>query len=375
MNSPAFLTERLQQREDAGALRRLTISDGIDFSSNDYLGFAKNESIHRRALQLEKLEPVKVNGSGASRLISGHTELFVGTEQMLAEFHDAETALIFNSGYDANVGFFACIATRNDTIIYDHLSHASIRDGIRLSMAKSFSFAHNDLEDLKLKLAQAQGNIFIAVESIYSMDGDAAPLEELTQICETLGAYLIVDEAHSNGIYGKGRGLVYELGLQEKVFARLHTFGKALGCHGAVWLGSQELKDYLINFCRSFIYTTALPSHSLSTIIAAYEELVKSPGLIEQLNQNIRYFRDQLISHPELAKKHLIPGNSPIQGWVVPGNRNVVELSNKLLLQGIDVRPIRYPTVPEGAERLRIIIHAFNTKAEIELLCRILLGS
>lgn len=375
MKFPASIQERLGQREEAGALRKLSISTGIDFSSNDYLGFNRNPLIAERALQLMEVPAHKKNGSGASRLIAGHTALFEECEAMLAVYHRSDAALIFNSGYDANLGLFACIATRNDTIIYDYLSHASIRDGIRLSQAKAFSFHHNDLADLENKLSKTQGNVFVAVEALYSMDGDEAPLTDLVEICEKHGAFLIVDEAHSNGIYGNGRGLVCQHGLENKVFARLNTFGKALGCHGAAWLGSNDLKKFLINFSRPFIYTTALPSHSICTILAAYEQLNQAGPLIDRLNQNIRLFKKLLESGPELTNKYLLPSDSPIQGWLVPGNRNVVNIATTIQESGIDVRPIRYPTVPEGSERLRIIIHSFNTEEEIEKLCSTLLTS
>lgn len=350
-------------REEAGALRKLSTSSGTDFSSNDYLGFAINKRISvKAALALHETEDKK-NGSGASRLIAGHNELFEKCEAMLADFHNAEEALIFNSGYDANIGFFGCIATRNDTIIYDYLSHASIRDGIRLSQAKAFSFDHNNIEDLKKKLKNAQGTVFVAVEAVYSMDGDEAPLEELVKVCEKNNAYLVVDEAHSTGIYGNGAGLCCQLEIEDQVFARLHTFGKAMGCHGAAWLGSKELKEYLINYSRSFIYTTALPAHSLHTLWAAYEELGQSKALMDRLQSNIQLFKDQLKSYAAL-----LPSNSPIQGWLVPGNKAVVAAAEYLQSKGLDVRPIRYPTVPEGSERLRIILHAYNSTEEIKLL-------
>ncbi|MES2630274.1 MAG: pyridoxal phosphate-dependent aminotransferase family protein [Bacteroidota bacterium] len=371
MNLPDSLQLKLDQRSDNGALRKLSLPKGIDFSSNDYLGFAANENIARRAGEILREHSATANGAAGSRLIAGHSELFERTEQMLAEFHEAEAAIIYNSGYDANAGFFSCIASRNDTIFYDQLSHASIRDGIRLSQARAFSFAHNDLNDLRSKLSSSQGNVFIAVESVYSMDGDQAPLAELVELCEQHGAWLIVDEAHSNGIYGNGRGLVAGTGLEPGVFARLVTFGKALGCHGAAWLGSRQLKDYLVNFSRSFIYTTAMPPHALATILAAYEELGRSSGLIGELHQKISFFKEQL---RDTSGNPLIPSSSPIQGWVVPGNNEIVELASTLMKQGFDIRPIRYPTVPAGAERLRIILHVFNTEEEIRKLVKGLRG-
>ena len=199
---------------------------------------------------------------------------------MLADFHKAESGLIFNSGYDANLGLFSCIAKKEDTLICDELIHASIIDGCRLSYANRFRFAHNDVEDLEDKLRRSKGNIFVAVESVYSMDGDMAPLKEIAAVCKKYNASLIVDEAHATGLFGdQGRGLVSQHGLEQEVFARVHTFGKALGCHGAVILGSETLRNYLVNFARSFIFTTALPVHSLIAVKCAYEMLM-AEGLV-----------------------------------------------------------------------------------------------
>src|SRR5690606_18769580 len=188
-------------------------------------------------------------------------------EDYIKEFHGSEAALIYNSGYDANIGFFSSVPQRGDIILYDELVHASIREGIRLSHARAFKFKHNDLQDLDsllLKYNSKQDNldqryIYVVTESVFSMDGDTALLEGLTNITDIQGAYLIVDEAHATGVFGKkGQGLVQHLDLQKRVFARIITFGKAMGAHGAVITGSKLLGDYLINFSRSFIYTTAL---------------------------------------------------------------------------------------------------------------------
>ena len=174
--------------------------------------------------------------------------------QYLSNFHKGESALIFNSGYDANVGFFSTIPQRGDTILYDELCHASIRDGIRLSLAKGHSFTHNDLSALRSRLELANGIIFVAVESVYSMDGDIVPLEKVLRLCKEFQAQLVVDEAHSTGIYGnKGEGLAVSLNFQDKIFARLHTFGKAMGVHGAVWISSSISRDYLINYIKNLL--------------------------------------------------------------------------------------------------------------------------
>lgn len=356
-----FLLIQLDQRLAQDALRMLPGAfDLIDFCSNDYLGFAKNFG--------NQAVPEKV-GSTGSRLISGNSAFAEALEQKIAHFHRAEAGLIFNSGYSANLGLLSSIATRHDTILYDALSHASIRDGIRLSPAKSFSFYHNDVNDLQKKIKNASGRIFIMIESIYSMDGDAAPLTEICNIAEKNNAYLIVDEAHSTGILGdNGEGLTVALGLQHQIWVRIHTFGKAIGRHGAIVVGSDTLRDFLINFSRPFIYTTALPEHTLQSIDNAYNKLLNNPA-IETLQQNIQLFLQSLST---ASKSYFVPSQSPIQCLIWQGNYRVKAFAHALQAAGFDVRPILHPTVPHGQERLRICLHAFNTETEIKQLVNII---
>jgi len=212
--------------------------------------------------------------------------------------------------------------------------------------------------------------VFVAVESIYSMDGDAAPLSEMAALCRKHGCHLIVDEAHATGVFGSGgRGRTVELDLTDKVFARVHTFGKALGSHGAIVLGSDTLRTFLINFARSFIYTTFLPPHSLLAVESAYEMLGESQELIEKLHGNIRLFRSGI---PAELGKSFIESDSPIQCLLISGNDRVKQVSGYLRGEGFDVRPILYPTVPRGKERLRICLHAFNTPNDIQRLTELL---
>ncbi|WP_196895929.1 aminotransferase class I/II-fold pyridoxal phosphate-dependent enzyme [Aureivirga marina] len=364
------LTDKLENRKENNAFRTLSTSSFcIDFSSNDYIGFSKNKRISERVL--EKVHCFQnINGSTGSRLISGNSSLHQELEQYLATFHQTESALLFNSGYDANVGFFSSIPQRGDTILYDELVHASIRDGIRLSNANAFGFKHNDLESLKVKFQRAKGDVYVVVESIYSMDGDAANLREITEFCNENNCYLIVDEAHSTGIYSEnGKGFVDFLGLNDKIFARIHTFGKAIGCHGAVILGTKNLTDFLINFSRSFIYTTAMSAHSLLTIKESFEELKKTTA-IEELKYKIQFFKET-IKEFGLASK-FIKSESPIQCCVLSGNDFVKNIAKKLQENSINVKAILSPTVPKGAERLRFCIHNYNTKEEIQEACAIL---
>ena len=373
MPDEGFLDKKLDERRGQNAFRRLRLPDGkTDFCSNDYLGIATNGLIG--AAGGASGEQGLRHGSGGSRLLAGNYPLIEETDRDLAVFHQAEAALIFNSGYDANLGVLSSVPQRGDTVFYDALSHASIRDGLRLSLADSFSFRHNDTADLERKLQSlangdgtatgpGTGTVFVVTESVFSMDGDQAPLEEILGLCRQYGAQLIIDEAHATGVVGPGgAGLVQEKGLAKEFFARIHTFGKAVGCHGAVVLGSQRLRDYLINFCRPFIYTTALPATSMEAIRVAYELF---PGLEEErqhLQRLIGRFQQASIRYQRLSS------GTPIQVVIVPGNDAVKKLAEQIQSAGLDVRPILYPTVPRGGERLRIVLHSFNTIGELDRL-------
>ncbi|MCB9257030.1 MAG: 8-amino-7-oxononanoate synthase [Chitinophagales bacterium] len=362
-----YIAHKIQERKDADAFRQFRINEGaIDFCSNDYLGFARSEELFQEVEKEAKMLEQRLNGSTGARTITGSSALLEEVEQKIAAFHLSEAALFYNSGYTANLGLFSALPYRGDTILYDALIHASIRDGIRLSKANSFSFEHNNLESLEKRLAKANGNVFVAVESIYSMDGDAAPLKDLAALCNKYQAALIVDEAHSNGIYGKeGEGMVVELGLESDVFARVVTFGKALGCHGAAVLGSKDLKNFLINYSRPFIYTTAPAPHQVLGVKIAYDNLSKVSDKRLYLSKLIDLFNAKLDS---LLRENLIGSSSPIQCIIVPGNAQVKRLCAMVLEDGIDLRPIVAPTVPLGKERIRICLHAFNTEEDLERL-------
>ncbi len=355
------ISEILAKRESKGALRKLYVTDkGIDFCSNDYLGFARSkvlmEMINHRMSELNAS-----NGSGGSRLLAGNSKYAEELEMFLAQIYSSPAVLVFNSGYDANVGLFSSLPVRGDTIIYDELIHASIHDGIRLSRADSFPFKHNDVAHLEERLQKAKGNVYVAIESVYSMDGDTAPLKELVELCEKHSAQCIVDEAHATGVFGLG--LVQQMNLQNKTYACVHTFGKAMGCHGAMVIGSTALKQYLVNYARSFIYTTSLPLHSLVSIECAYKLLQKSAEAVTQLNDNIVHFQGKINDNDGW-----IDSNSAIQSLVVPGNENVRRLALAIQAQDMDVRPIMSPTVAEGKERIRVCLHAYNTHKEIDTL-------
>ncbi|MFB9081027.1 aminotransferase class I/II-fold pyridoxal phosphate-dependent enzyme, partial [Flavobacterium procerum] len=251
------------------------------------MGFSSQNRFSKQAHHYLIENDIIQNGATGSRLISGNHSLYQNAELFIAAFHDSESALIFNSGYDANVGFFGAVPQRNDVILYDELSHASIRDGISMSNAKSFKFLHNDFEDLeRLILKFPDTNLYIVTETVFSMDGDSPNLEELVQLSEKYNCFLVVDEAHTLGVFGeKGEGVTQYRQLHNRIFARIMTFGKGLGCHGAAILGSIELREYLVNFARSFIYTTGLSPHSVSTILTAYQHLEIEKDTIEKLRR------------------------------------------------------------------------------------------
>ncbi len=355
----AFLERRKQQ----GAFRTLKqYPDLVDFSSNDYLGLSRNSYLQH--LVDKKASKLQLGATG-SRLLSGHYDLLEELEALLCAFHKGEAALVFNSGYNANLSLMAAIPRKTDIILYDELVHASIHDGMRMSVAPSFSFAHNNTTELRQLLETHQGKtVFVIVESIYSMDGDAAPLREMVGICKEYNAYLIVDEAHSTGVCGQnGEGLCVAYGIEKDVFARVHTFGKAIGTHGAAVIGCQILKDYLINFARPLIYTTAMPPHTVLSTIENYKYLQKyGDGLIPELNEIIAFFQECIHMY---GVKGLLPSKSPIQSVLVSGNDNVLNKAVTLQKAGYDARPIRKPTVEAGKERIRICLHLYNTEKEI----------
>lgn len=364
------LKNELDKRRSAGNYRSLRspATELIDFSSNDYLGLAQNarlkEEITRRYTSCLNTR----NGATGSRLMTGTTDFIMETERQLAGHFASESGLIFSSGYMANLGFFSSVLQKGDTLLYDELSHACIKDGARLSNAQKFPFRHNDLNQLESKLKRATGQAYIACESVYSMDGDFAPLPELAGLAARYKARLVVDEAHSTGIFGnRGNGLVNQWGLSYQVFATLYTFGKALGVHGAFIAGSKTLCEYLINFSRPFIYTTAPCDFEVMAMAASVNSLKKEPELIRQLHERIGLFK-KLIS----PKVNLIASKSAIQALLIPGNEKVKRAGQHLADRGFDIRPVLSPTVKKGWERLRICLHTFNTEEQITQLASML---
>lgn len=363
-----FLDNKLRQRQNEGTLRELRpFLDGMDFYSNDYLGMATNETLHaqKNKLLLDN-ELFFRNGAGGSRLISGNFSFYEETEAFLASFYGAESALVFQSGYAALLGTLSCLPSRSDTVLYDELVHASARDGIRLSAARNFSFRHNDINDLEAKLKRSKGTVFVVMESVYSMDGDMSPLPEIKQLQLKYGFVLLVDEAHSGGIYGvQGKGLAYELADNKHVI-RIVTFGKAYGAEGACVLGTHTLRNYLVNFSRPFIYTTAPSPDFFAKIRTSVETVSAAHEQREQLTDNIQTFRTVFGEYfPCYA--------SPIQIYKPGSKSDLRKITQRVLDAGFMVRPIYSPTVKEGEERLRIILHSYNNEYQIEQLSEVLL--
>lgn len=366
-----YLQKSLTKRVQENSLRILPGSNpDIDFISNDYLGLARSEELFDQIQEKYQDLKIKLNGSTGSRLLSGNSEMAESLEKKLASHFKAEAGLIFNSGYNAGLSVLSSVPGKDDTIIYDELAHACIKDGARLSISKRFSFRHNDVNDLEQKLKRTKGKAFIVLESIYSMDGDQTPLLEIVNLAQNYDSEIILDEAHATGIIGKkGVGLANSLELQDRIFARIYTFGKAMGVHGAIVCGKKILKDYLINNARPFIYTTALPLHSLVSIECAFDYLKSNHYLLQKIDEKISLFIDHYRKREINFER--TDSNSQIQGIIIPGNSHVRKVSELVRKSGYDVRPILSPTVKLGKERIRVCLHTFNNDDDILGLLRV----
>lgn len=355
----SLLENQLQRRQKQGNLRQLhCVKNLIDFASNDYLGLARSPDL---AFSI-KQEWAKYNsfGSTGSRLLTGNSEYVQDLEDKIAHFHGFEAGLIFNCGYMANVGLISSIAGPEDTIFFDTHVHASIHDGMRLGRALLVPFRHNDLISLEARLRNhSKGKCFICVESLYSTDGSKAPLSEIYALSKLYNALLVVDEAHAIGVWGpQGKGLVAQNGLEGQIFAQIVTFGKALGAHGAIVLGNLMLKQGLINFARSFIYSTALPFPVLAAIKCSYDLFPRLEKERSHIKYLIKKFQNIILDASE----------TQIQGVKIKGNAAVKLAAKNLACEGFDVRPLMSPTVRRGHEILRICLHACNTAEQVTTL-------
>lgn len=345
-------TESLDELRGQGRLRSLRLPAGHDFTSNDYLGYGTREATDNA---------VSLPHSGlASRLLRGHHAVWDDVESALAAWHGAEAALVLNSGFTANEGLISTVVEPGDWVATDELNHACIVEGLRVCRPRKFAFRHNDLNHLEDGLkAEATKRppgreLFVVTESLFSMDGDRAPLAAIVELAERYGANVIVDEAHSTGCYGpRGSGIVDKLGLRSRVLATVHTGGKALGVCGAYVCGSRLLKDYLVNKCRHLIFTTALPPEIGTWWLDMLHRVQTDDGGRKRLHENAS-------SMHAILKRGGVPtfGDSFIVPVVLGDDTNAVRVSKVLQDLGFDVRAIRPPSVPQGTARLRISIHA-----------------
>src|SRR5687768_550044 len=365
-----WFSEKLEDRRQKGLFRILPGERHlVDFASNDYLGLSRHEGLYDRIKASLALLP-KRNGSTGSRLLSGDSALAAEVENKLARIFKSKASLLFSSGYSANLAVLSSLPQKDDTVFYDELSHASIKDGIRLSLAKKYSFRHNDLADLEKKISKSTGNIFVVDESIYSKDGDECPLAELIRLSEKDGFSIILDEAHSTSVTGPGgAGLCVAKALHERVDIRIYTFGKGMGVCGACVAGSENLISYLINYARPFMYTTAPSQHTIASIDCTFDFLSENLHLQETLRKKIERFVEAAGAFANRTQSV-----SAIQTFIIPGNHPVRQAAKSLQEDGFDVRPIVSPTVPAGTERLRICRHVYNSDDEIKSLAKALIA-
>jgi 8-amino-7-oxononanoate synthase len=362
------LSKSLRALEQQQQFRTLTEVRGIDLCSNDYLGLAQHPAM--RAAVAAAVEKAPKIGGTASRLLSGHTQGWSELEEQFAEFAGTEAALFFGSGYAANVGLISAIVGSDDVVYSDVLNHASLIDGMRLSGARKVIYPHLDLSALEDSLRQDAGapwRRIIVTESVFSMNGDLAPLREMATLAEQFGAAMIVDEAHATGVQGKGGvGLAADAGILPHVLATVHTCGKALASAGAFVCGPAVMKDYLINHARTFIFSTALPAYFAEQIRAAIK-----------LSAGMDAERETLLKRAkELNKAFRRVGfntdgsSSQIVPVVLGSNQDTLEAAEHLQNSGFAVRAIRPPTVPQGKARLRLSLTARIEEEQLDRLVK-----
>ena len=344
------LAATLGALRDAGLLRQMRLPHGIDLVSNDYLGLAEHPYINEA--MRGALDEVPA-GSGGSRLLRGHHEVFERIEARLASFSGAESALLFGSGYAANIGLLQAIVSSDDLVVSDERNHASLIDGIRLTKARTAIYPHQDLQALEAALAQPRtGRALVVTESVFSMDGDLTSLVDVCEIAERAGAVVIVDEAHATGMYGtRGSGRVEELRLRDRVVATIHTGGKALGSGGAWVAGSRALRDVMVNRARSFVFSTAPLPVLAAALFAGLDLVEQEPERRREVHRKSTLLRRALGEAGVPA-----PGESMIVPIIVGANDAATALQAALMEAGFDVRAIRPPSVAPGTARLRVTV-------------------
>lgn len=334
----------------------------ICLSSNNYLGLASHPALIQSAIEAVRKYGV---GAGASRLISGNMELHLKLEEKIAAFKRAEKALLFNSGYHANVGVIQALVGKGDYIYSDELNHASIIDGARLSRATIRVYPHRDTTKLSQMIEEDSDGAtkLVVTDSVFSMDGDTAPLDELVRIKERHNAILMIDEAHATGVLGsQGRGLADKLGVADKIDITMGTLGKALGCFGAYVCGRTDMIEFLINSARSFIFSTALPPPVAASALTALEILESQPELVEKLHRNADFMREELKN----LRLPIPDGETPIIPLIIGEETKTMEICNQLLTRGVFAHGIRPPSVPQGTSRLRITVMATHTHEQLQ---------
>lgn len=369
------LEDELEMLNDSHLFRKLTrvdsdqssriIIDGreyISLCSNNYLGLANH-----RVLKNAAIKAIRDYGTGAaaSRLISGNMGLHERLERITAEFKETETALIFNTGYMANISVLQSFADDRDAIFSDALNHASIIDGCRLSRGQVFIFDHRDVGHLRSLLSMTSGyrRRVVVTESVFSMDGDIAPLPDIVEVAKEYGAVLILDDAHATGVLGeKGRGSSEHFGIEDRTYLQMGTYSKALGSFGAYIAGTEGVREYLINKARAFIYTTALPPPVIAASIAAIKKLKEDHEILKNLWENTRLFREGI----KAIGYNTLNSETPIIPILIGDVERTILFSKRLFEEGIYAAPIRPPTVPEGSCRIRTTITAIHSKSDIE---------
>ena len=365
------LERELEKLRSQNLYRSLTHPKGLDFCSNDYLGLSRDPNF--RTAILEKLEqaagPNSVS-SPASRLLRGNTSRHQALEKRLSGFKGTEAALIFPTGYQTNIGVLTALVESQDRVLSDAQNHASIIDGLRLSGSQKIIFPHLDFEAVEDALIQPhpEGKTFLVTESLFSMDGDVAPLEIYAELAKKYEAYLIVDDAHAVGVFGeeRGSGLTERFGVEKRALAIVSTFGKAFGLFGAFVAGPQVVIDYLINRCRSFIFTTAVPPLLLYGVEAGLDLLDAEP----ERRKRVCLLADRLRQRFKEAELDTLQSAGPIVPVVLGKSERALAVAQRLQKKGLDVRAIRPPTVAAGTARLRISVHADHTEQQIDQLAK-----
>ncbi|SIN60105.1 8-amino-7-oxononanoate synthase [Parasphingorhabdus marina DSM 22363] len=355
---------QLEALAQAGRRRSLIIPEGRDFSSNDYLGLARSTFLREAAK--EALDGGMAHGSGGSRLLGGNHPEHESLETYAAAHYDADSALFFSSGYTANLALFSTVPQQGDLVLYDSLVHASAHDGMKLGRADTQMFAHNDCNDLESRIRQFRasggtGTIWVATESLFSMDGDTAPLADLLQLADRHDAMLVIDEAHATGVFGTGgRGLSADLGRRENILS-LRTCGKALGVEGGLITMPVLLRDFFVNRARAFIFSTAPSPLTAHLVERAIRHVDETPVLQQQLHAHIALTRELLSGHAAASGT-----GSQIFPVILGDDRKAVAIASQLQQQGFDVRAIRPPTVPAGTARLRISLTLNVSEQDIQ---------